>query len=101
MAQTFDYKEGFTAGWGCLWDIIDGIDALEDNITHGHKMDAFTGALVMLLAANSATEFREKGTHKLLGPIHDILYGVAFDDWGKAERAILELKGKIPIRVEE
>lgn len=100
MAQTFDYKEGFTAGWDCLWNIIDGIDPLSEAIVHEHKRDALTGALVMLMSGNSATEFREKGTGKLLGPIHDAFYGIALDDWGKAERAIDELKKKLPIRVE-
>jgi len=82
-------------------EIIGGIDALADNIAHGHKMDALNGVLVMLISANSATEFREKGAGKLLGPIQDMFYAIAFDDWGKAERSIEELKNKLPIRVEE
>ena len=100
MPETFDYKEGFAEGWDCLWAIMGAIDNLEEDVLRERKREALTGALVMLLAGDSATRYHVKGVEKLMSPINDIFWDIVYDEWGKAVRVITKLKGALPIRLE-
>ena len=103
MAETFDYKEGFKEGWSCLWSIMSGIDLLMDYIPQRRKKDALTTALnTWQLATFASAFYDEVVTIKLRAVLHlhDTIYAIVDEDWGRAFNEVMKIRDKIPLRKE-